>query len=219
MAFPLLGRAADLEIDPHPKLVLIALANRACEDCGFAWPGLKYLQRKTHLGETTITGALRFLLASGLVRVHRYPHGGRGRTTEYVVLEQFFKFSTAPCGECVQKQERGRVAGGFGKTGRVAGGFGDDTPREATGFNGDVTVNLSNPPPRDPETPRHATTIQSEIHIQSSRALGAREADPPASPPGATASPIPDHRRESIARQTREAKAEAKRLSELKRRF
>ena len=95
------------------KLVLLALADHACEHCGLAWPGKQKLAEKTLLGPTRIKTALDELAKIGLVTVHKYPKGGRGRATEYVVLPAVAAHQ-APCPRCVNAQKHaGRAAPGF----------------------------------------------------------------------------------------------------------
>jgi hypothetical protein len=78
------------------KFVLVALADHACEFCGLTWPGISSLQRDTGLGERTIQEALKALAAAGHIRIRDYPHGGRGRATEYIVLPTTPGLSKAP---------------------------------------------------------------------------------------------------------------------------
>jgi len=87
---------------PGPKAVLVCMADRACDVCGMAWPGVAYLADRTEIPERRVSIHLRALLDSGLLTVHGYSKGGRGRSTEYIVLPQVAKLSTAPCEKCAQ---------------------------------------------------------------------------------------------------------------------
>jgi len=91
---------------PGLKGVLLALADRACDECGLAWPGIKYLSDRSELGETKTREAIRVLTAKGLLTVHGFAKGGRGLATEYIVLPGVAKLSTAPCGKCREMMKR-----------------------------------------------------------------------------------------------------------------
>jgi hypothetical protein len=109
-----LDAAAELEgLAPGPKLVLVALAKTACKTCGLGWPGVKWIARKTGMKETSIRAALEVLRSRDLIQIHGYATGGRGRSTEYVVLPGLFELSTAPCGECRANMQTPRVAKGI----------------------------------------------------------------------------------------------------------
>jgi hypothetical protein len=87
-----------------PKITLLVLCVRSCEFCGLVWLGNKRMQAETRLGETALRGSLKYLVTSGLLIIHAYPQGGRGRATEYIVLPGVPRgdreLSTAPCGKC-----------------------------------------------------------------------------------------------------------------------
>ena len=88
---------------PGAHAILVQLADCACDKCGMAWPGVSNLMRWTEMGETSVRKALDLLRDKGLVDIHAYPKGGRGRATEYVVLPHLGELSPAPCGECRQR--------------------------------------------------------------------------------------------------------------------
>ena len=98
---------------PGLKGVLLALADRACDECGLAWPGIKYLSDRSELGETKTREAIRVLTAKGLLTVHGFAKGGRGLATEYIVLPGVAKLSTAPCGKCREMMKRHHTGVGF----------------------------------------------------------------------------------------------------------
>jgi hypothetical protein len=98
---------------PGLKGVLLALADRACDDCGLAWPGIKYLSDRAELGETKTREAIRVLTNKGLLTVHGFAKGGRGLSTEYIVLPGVTKLSTAPCGKCREMMKRHHTGVGF----------------------------------------------------------------------------------------------------------
>lgn len=100
----LVPRDGPTGVSAPTKLVLLALADHACEECGLAWPGRRLLGQKTLLGPTRIGKAVDELLAVGLVVVHAYPKGGRGRSTEFVVLPGL-KLSPPPCPRCLEAQK------------------------------------------------------------------------------------------------------------------
>ena len=136
-----------MAVPPVQKLVLLALADHACEFCGLCWPGMKSLAIKTGLGETAITNAVKALSSGGLVKIHRYPQGGRGRATEYVVLPQAMKLSTAPCGKCGLRMTFPPSRGGYDNSGTDKGAatrpVSGETPRGAS----------ENPPPGEEKPP------------------------------------------------------------------
>lgn len=91
---------------PGAKSTLLLLADRACGECGLAWPGVETLMRWSEMGESSVRRALELLRERGLVAVHRFPKGGRGLSTEYVVLPHLPGLSTAPCAECGKKLKK-----------------------------------------------------------------------------------------------------------------
>jgi len=167
VSFQHLQAVADLELgNPTAKLVLYQLARCACGDCGIAWPGIPYLALKTGLGATAVRKGLEWLEAAHYVRIHAYPKGGRGRSTEYVVAEGLMELSTAPCGECRKRMK---------------------THRHAMGFDGSVTAKSGKPTASRAQNPPPGDT-QEVIEAEEVRA-----ADPPArqaSPPGAAEPPL-----------------------------
>ena len=116
MSFEHLSAAGELDagvgtpLTARGKAVLWVLALRACRDCGLAWPGARYLEAKTGLGESAVRGGLRELERAGYLKIHAYPTGGRGRATEYIVLPALLELSTAPCGECRSRMKTRRHA-------------------------------------------------------------------------------------------------------------
>lgn len=115
MAIKLISLTWSVQVTPPQKLVLLALADNACEFCGLAWPGMAHLETKTGLGETAISSAVKALTSrtEGLLRIHRYARGGRGRATEYIVLPGVTELSTAPCGKCQLRMQYPPSRGGF----------------------------------------------------------------------------------------------------------
>ena len=102
MGFEHEREAWGLELPTTTKVVLLRLAWHACERCGLAWPGVPSIAKATGCGETAIRASLRQLEARGLISPRAYATGGRGRTTEYVVLPYLAGLSTSPCGKCVE---------------------------------------------------------------------------------------------------------------------
>lgn len=113
MAIPQVGAAWELELDPITKLVLLRYAWHACEVCGLAWPGVKTLTEKTGLGATAVRKHVDALEHAGWLRLHAYPKGGRGRSTQYVVLPGLPGLSTAPCAKCQWNLSNPSPRGGF----------------------------------------------------------------------------------------------------------
>lgn len=95
------------------RLLLLAYARHACENCGLCWPGRTRLQIMTGLGSTTLSAVARRLVERGLLKIHAYPKGGRGRATEMVVLPKDMQLSPAPCGKCGDNLKTSRAALGL----------------------------------------------------------------------------------------------------------
>jgi hypothetical protein len=101
---------------PHSKAILKAMADAACEFCSLCWPGVKCLARENMIGQTRIREALEELATDGYLKIHAYPHGGRGRTTEYIVTMRVGEDVQAPCAKCRENKESHRPAVGMTKT-------------------------------------------------------------------------------------------------------
>lgn len=108
-------------LPPAAKSVLVHVAQPACKYCGLSWPGVWWLEQKTGLKRTAVKEALDWLIREGHLRVHAYPKGGRGRTTEYVVLPQVIELPTPRCAECIENQKTGRLATGIDTAGTGKG--------------------------------------------------------------------------------------------------
>lgn len=102
---------------PLERLVLLAYAKHACQWCGLCWPGKVRLELMCIAGHTSIATTRQSLIAKGLLRIHAYPRGGRGMSTEMVVLPNDLKLSTAPCGKCGDNLKTNRHAAGIGLDG------------------------------------------------------------------------------------------------------
>ncbi len=111
--------AWQVKVPGRQKLILLALADHACDDCGLAWPGVSRLTERTGIGATTLREDLQALTDAGLLEIRRYPRGGRGRATEYVVLRAYVEVGQSPCAECARK---------------LAGTRASDTHRPGDGF-------------------------------------------------------------------------------------
>jgi hypothetical protein len=119
MGFAQSRAALKVAAPPIIKHVLSVLAFHACEDCGLAWPGVKLLALETGLAERTVRDTLVTLRSMpALVTVVSYAQGGRGRTTEYVVIPSVARLSTSDCGKCAK---RCAVQQGLTSSGRLKG--------------------------------------------------------------------------------------------------
>jgi hypothetical protein len=99
--------ALELTVGSHGvKAILMLMADRACEHCGLAWPGVPTLARWSEMSVASVRRALDTLREAGHLDVHRFPKGGRGLSTEYIVLPSLPELSTAPCGECGKRLKR-----------------------------------------------------------------------------------------------------------------
>jgi hypothetical protein len=138
---------------PGSKAVLYCLADLACDRCGRAWPGVEFIARRTEMGKTGVRKALDDLKAAGLITVHAFPSGGRGRATEYIVLPQLPKLSTAPCVECGERSKTHRTGGGFiGQGDAIPTGFDSKTHRTGGGHPLENQYPLSSAAPRNVES-------------------------------------------------------------------
>ncbi len=129
------------------RAVLCALAFRACDSCGLCWPGVAWIVGATEVSERGVQGALAELARDGHVAGRRYSRGGRGVSTEYVVLPSLAKLSTAPCGECAERMK---------------------TPQPLQGF---PAANSRKPRKSSRETPQDRTHHHTENLYQSGAAL------------------------------------------------
>jgi len=111
--------ALKVQLPSGPKGVLNVLAFHACELCGRAWPGVALIALETGLMERSVREALVELRRHPeLLTVYRYPKGGRGMTTEYLVMPGVAKLSTPECGKCSNRADTLHLAQGLTKTGR-----------------------------------------------------------------------------------------------------
>jgi len=98
VGFPQSRAALRVQLPPAPKNVLNVMAFYACELCGHARPGVTLLMLNTGLGERAVRQALEELRSRPeLLSVYRYPKGGRGVATEYIVMPELAKLSTVDC--------------------------------------------------------------------------------------------------------------------------
>lgn len=75
--------AFEQQVEPHAKLVLLALANRTNQDTGLCFPGQELLGQECSMSARTIRRHLKTLEAAGLVRRRPRMLGeGRGRTSD-----------------------------------------------------------------------------------------------------------------------------------------
>jgi hypothetical protein len=86
---------------PHGvKHVLQCLAFRACGTCGHARPSVPLLALDTGMSERAVRDALVELRQRpDLLAVWAYSKGGRGRTTEFIVMPALAKLSTMDCAD------------------------------------------------------------------------------------------------------------------------
>jgi hypothetical protein len=114
--------ALRIQLSPGPKNVLNVLAFHACDRCGRAWPGVPLLMLETGLSRRAVQDALVELRTRPeLVTVYQYPKGGRGVSTEYIVMPELAKLSTADCGNCSTRLESAHLAHPLTKAGPVKG--------------------------------------------------------------------------------------------------
>ena len=103
--------------NPTAHHVLLCLAHAACAQCGVTWIGVRGICDRTGVGINAVRQALAWLTREDFIRIHRYPKGGRGRSTEYIVLPQLVKLSTPLCGKCERNQNTHTPGVGYDKGG------------------------------------------------------------------------------------------------------
>jgi hypothetical protein len=110
VGFTQMQAALRVSLPTPSKFVLVCLAHHASELCGLARPGVWLLAAETGLSDRAVREALKILRARKdehdrpeWLKIYRYPHGGRGVTTEYIVMPGVEKLSTAECGKCSSK--------------------------------------------------------------------------------------------------------------------
>jgi hypothetical protein len=165
-----------LQMPAPTKLALYALCERACETCGMCWPGLALLATDTCLKRARIQQAISELKGMGLIEIHAYPRGGRGRASEYVVLPRLPELSTAPCGKCASNLLKSPYSGRYDES-----GTGKQPTQQA----------VSGKPPTDRVVNHPLHGYQASVEAKHQRAR-AREMDPSASPSGAAMPPMSD---------------------------
>jgi len=174
MSVSAVNLAAPIAIPTGPKVTLYTLAAHSCQFCGLTWLGNRRMQAETGLGESSLRHALKHLVNAGLVLVHAYPQGGRGRATEYIVLPDIprgdTRLSPAPCGKCQFNQIKAAPRTGFEKDATHKGRATHGVSAKPRGLGGQNPVDGGAP------TESNTTTITARA--------SAREADPAASPPG-----------------------------------
>lgn len=189
---------------PGPKAVLMCMADRACDVCGLAWPGVAYLAERTEMLDRRVSRHLAALVEAGIIAVHGYSSGGRGRTTEYIVLPQVAKLSTAPCENCGKRRQTLSPRAGFKAGNPVKTSTGNPVTTSTPSISIYPSVDPSAEPTRkpgpngragaqhvfEPETPELPTIptesarILSELGLRSPTGHGAlREAPKPAPDP------------------------------------
>jgi hypothetical protein len=160
---------------PATKSVLIAIADAGCNACGLAWPGAPLLESKTELGNSTVRKSLNELERQGLIRTVRYPNGGRGVTTEYLVLEHVVELSPAPCEECRKRMKNPPPAGTYNKS--VT-----NKPATTERVSGETRHHRAkNPPPRGDQQSVTATTVSTPT-VESSPTAHLKSPSDPTDP-------------------------------------
>src|SRR5690349_10179005 len=79
--------AFDQDIPPKPKVVLLALANRADPATGKCWPGLERLARESSVPERSLIRHIAALVRNGyVIRERTRDARGRQRNNVYYLL-------------------------------------------------------------------------------------------------------------------------------------
>ena len=109
------------------QAVLSCMAWHACNNCGLAWAGAKALVAETKASRSSVGECLAALRDAGYLEVFRYPNGGRGLTTEYIVMPQLDR-APAPCPSCRGKMKNPPAGGTFMEKVPAGGTFGVNLP-------------------------------------------------------------------------------------------
>jgi len=174
---------------PGRRLVLLLLAWRSCDACGLAWPGITWLCDNAEMSERSVQRALAELAGAGIVETRSYATGGRGRSTEYVVMPSRTELSTAPCAECGQRRRNPVKSAGYSAPGA-------ETPQILRGIGG---ANSGKP-----RQNRHQKGVTVAPHQQENQDQQAAESSLPLgpafdpTPSGASRVPMPTDVRESL---------------------
>lgn len=86
MSLVAMGWAWEQEVSSGAKLVLLALADRANEDDGTCWPGLKTVARKVGLSERVVRKHVESLEGDGLLRREVRTRADGSQTSNLIVL-------------------------------------------------------------------------------------------------------------------------------------
>jgi DNA-binding transcriptional ArsR family regulator len=79
--------AFEQDVEPHAKLVLLALANRANHETGMCYPGQELIGQECSMSSRTVRRHLKVLEERGLItRRARMLSEGRGRTSDAYLL-------------------------------------------------------------------------------------------------------------------------------------
>jgi DNA-binding transcriptional ArsR family regulator len=83
MSIKLMAQVWELNLEPAPQLVLLALADHASDNGHTCYPSVAYLAWKSNQTERTVQRHLRALEETGVVTRVAYAEGGRGKATVY----------------------------------------------------------------------------------------------------------------------------------------
>jgi hypothetical protein len=207
---------------PHAvKHVLQCLAFRACGTCGHARPSVPLLALDTGMSERAVRDALVELRQRpDLLAVWAYSKGGRGRTTEFIVMPALAKLSTMDCGDWGKHSNTLRHVQGLAKLSTMdCGDWGkhSNTLRHVQGL---AVKELSKPCNPGSETLRR-TAYHPSIHTHPSGGEPASEPAAPApdgsgveprNPPGPRSDYPSDQQPPTLPQSAAEACAEAIRV-------
>lgn len=162
MSIKLMSLVFDTTFQPTPKIVLMALADRADDNGGSLWPGVKEVARKSSLSERQTQRVLHWLDGLGLVPVVGNQYGGKPgdtvqRRINVQLLRSYANGSPAPRMSDSTGDKTAPVKGKTGdKTAPVTGDMEDAgrvTSKTETGDMG-VTQYTSDPSVDTPPPPK-----------------------------------------------------------------
>jgi len=142
---------AQEDLKPGPKLVLLALADRANEE-GLCWPSIPTLARKCSMGERTVQVVVKFLALCGCLQIsEQFVPGTKARRGN---LYQLLLARVTPIG-C----GGGADSAGVGGADSAPGGANGSRGGGANGDSASIDSSVKNPSGEEKSAPRVALVV------------------------------------------------------------
>jgi hypothetical protein len=111
-----MDKAAPMQMSSDAKSLLWCVSYHCCRYCGLIWLGIPRMVLECCMNEHRIRAAIAELEQRGLLQARFFLKGGRGKTTEYVVLPGHLALQAPRCNKCVENQSKTPTPGsGFDK--------------------------------------------------------------------------------------------------------